>query len=374
MFIDDLISRNQAFLKGHSPTPWPAAQARELAIVSCYDPRLDNLLRPSLGLAPGEGFMLRTAGAVVREDILRALAVAIYLFEVKNVLVVGHKRCRMGSFPTSDFIDAFRSRGVARSAFGAEDIRSWARAISSPREGVLDSIGTIGSAPFLPADLALAGAVLDEETGRLSFVHRPQDPLPASTGVSSKRGRSERSSSRKNGPEAGRAPEAADSAPKAAQRPSVPSPPSPPAPATSASKRPPRRPERAHTRGGSPSRPPAQPASPPPLSGAGAQPDTTLPELHPAVDTLRHALESLRAERGLEREFASLHRALGKEPSTLRQLVLVLQFLKGAAADGHQVRKTIEDLSREISSSRSELPRQILLDLTAPRRGGGRGQ
>jgi carbonic anhydrase len=173
MFIDDLIAHNHAFVEGQTPKPWPEAEVCSLAVVACFDPRLDALLRPALGLEAGQGFMLRTAGAVVGEDILRTLAVAIYLFEVRNVLVVGHRRCRMASFPTEDFIDAFQARGVDSQAFETNDLKTWARAISNPQQGVNNSLAAIAGAPFLPADLSLIGAVLDEENGQLEIVSQP---------------------------------------------------------------------------------------------------------------------------------------------------------------------------------------------------------
>ncbi len=178
--IDDLLKRNEAYVSGRAPQPWPEAGTVSLAVVACFDPRLDPMLRPALGLGEGEGFMLRTAGAVVAPDshLLRALAVAVYLFEVEQVLIVGHSSCKMASFPTDDFIAAFRRRGVGREAFGDGDLRRWAGAIATPRDGVLATAAAILDAPFLPPDLAVAGAVLDDGKGRLEMILRPGEPLP----------------------------------------------------------------------------------------------------------------------------------------------------------------------------------------------------
>ena len=78
---------------------------------------------------------------------------------------MGHAACRMAAFDTAAFIEEFRRRGVPREAFGDENLRTWAGAIPSPRQGVLQSVATVREAPFVPKDVRVAGAVLDETTG-----------------------------------------------------------------------------------------------------------------------------------------------------------------------------------------------------------------
>jgi carbonic anhydrase len=177
MFPDDLLKRNQAFATKRQAQPLPELQALDLALVACFDPRLNELLRPALGLASGEGFMLRTAGALVAEGstALRSLAMAVLMFDIRQVFVLGHSTCRMASFKSNEFIETFGSRGVQRSAFGTEDLRTWAGAIPNPREGVKQSLAAISAAPFIPADILLAGGVLDDKTGRIELIARPSE-------------------------------------------------------------------------------------------------------------------------------------------------------------------------------------------------------
>lgn len=181
MFLDDLLTSNRQYVGRREATPLPPLAEVPLAVVACYDPRLDSILRPALGLGEGEGFLFRAPGALVRpaSSLLRSLALAIYLFEVRQVLVVGHTSCRMAQFSTAGFVESFRRRGVARDAFGGDDLRRWAGAIPDPKSGVLMSIGAIARSPFLPRDLVLAGGVLDDTSGRLEVVYRPGDPLPS---------------------------------------------------------------------------------------------------------------------------------------------------------------------------------------------------
>lgn len=180
MVLDDVIAANQVWARGRSPRPLADDGGVGVAVVSCYDPRLDAILVDALGLVPGQAVLLRTAGARIPRsgDPLRSLALACFRYGIRDVLVVGHSTCRMAAFNASDFIDRFRSRGVPRSAFGDEDLRAWVGAEADPRSGVLASLAAIREAPFLPKDLVLAGAVLDESTGLLEIVHRDAVSAP----------------------------------------------------------------------------------------------------------------------------------------------------------------------------------------------------
>jgi len=182
MLLDDVLERNRSFVAGRSPVPLPAYRPFELAVVACYDPRLDPLLLPAMGLKPGDAFLFRSAGALVRPGgpTLRSLGMAMFMFNVTEILVLGHSSCRMASFEAGRFIEAFRGRGVRREAFGPNDLREWAGAIPSARRGVEISVAAILDAPFLPRDVSVSGAVLDDSSGAIEVVPRPGD-LPSAT-------------------------------------------------------------------------------------------------------------------------------------------------------------------------------------------------
>jgi carbonic anhydrase len=180
MNLEAILERNRAFVRGREARPLPPVETMPLAVVACYDPRLDTLIADSLGLGPGAAFLFRTAGASLKPDgtVMRSLAAAVYLFGVRDVVVLGHTSCRMANFDTTGFIDAFRKRGVSRDAFGGDDLRVWAGAMPDPRRGVAQSVESIHAAPFLPKDLSVAGFVLDDTTGALEVVVKPGESAP----------------------------------------------------------------------------------------------------------------------------------------------------------------------------------------------------
>ena len=177
MFFDEVLASNQAFIRGRQSRPVAEPDPRHLAVLSCYDPRIDDLIRSSLGLAMGEAILVRSAGAGIRAtgDPLRSLALAIYMFDVRETIVLGHTSCRMSRFENLAFVEAFRARGVARDAFGSEDLREWVGAIRNPAAGVRESVSVIRAAQCLPRDLVVSGLLLDDASGAVTVIVRPDE-------------------------------------------------------------------------------------------------------------------------------------------------------------------------------------------------------
>ena len=156
--VDRILEHNRAYVARTPAREFPPAEQMRLAVVACYDPRLDALLWPALGLTPGEAFVLRTAGALVQPKggVMRSLGLAVFMFGVTEIVVVGHAACRMAMFKNNEFVDLFRRRGVPREAFGPEDLREWEGAIQDPVRGVQASIRNIAAAAYLPKDVAVS--------------------------------------------------------------------------------------------------------------------------------------------------------------------------------------------------------------------------
>ncbi|MBY9020595.1 MAG: hypothetical protein KGD67_06035 [Candidatus Lokiarchaeota archaeon] len=62
-------------------------------ILTCMDPRID--VYRIFQLKPGDIFVLRNAGNVYTEDILRSALVAIHEYDIQSIVVLGHLDCGM---------------------------------------------------------------------------------------------------------------------------------------------------------------------------------------------------------------------------------------------------------------------------------------
>jgi carbonic anhydrase len=312
MALAEILERNRRFLAGRAPKALPPPASIHQLILACYDPRLDDLLHGALGLEHGDAFLVRSAGAVVTPtgDPLRSIALAVYLFDVKAIAVVGHTSCRMAAFETSGFIDLFRRRGVQREAFGHEDLRVWAGAIASAARGVQASVAVLREAACLPRDLEIGGLVLDDSTGELDVVVRPDEVVSAPPGV---------------GPAS---PEPEAEAPEA-RREREPPPAPAPAPRSEASR-------------------PGQAAA------------ADLAKLAAAAGSLVQVLESHRTWRY---EMRQLRAAMHAERNALARMRLLDGFVRKAVTDSREVAAALERLKREAQGTKIQVDEALLLEL-----------
>ena len=163
--FDDVLAANAEYTKTFQDPDLPGQAAAGLAVVTCMDSRIDPL--GMLGLDRGDAKILRNAGGRVTEDVLRTLVLAAHLLGVRRVLVAQHTDCRMAKVTDEEAHAAIREQSGL-------DTRSLEfRTMPDQREALLGDVQKIRSSPYLPADLAVAGAVLDVRTGRLDVVVEP---------------------------------------------------------------------------------------------------------------------------------------------------------------------------------------------------------
>ncbi len=96
-------------------------------------------------------------------DVLRTLVLAVHLLGVDRVMVVAHTDCRMSTVTDEQVHELILSgAGV--------DTRSLEfQTVSDQRSTLAADVQRIRSSPYLPADLAVVGALYDVATGRLEI-------------------------------------------------------------------------------------------------------------------------------------------------------------------------------------------------------------
>jgi carbonic anhydrase len=158
--FDDVLAANDAYAATFRLAGLEPLAARGLAVVTCMDSRIAPL--EALGLRPGDAKILRNAGARVTEDVLRTLVLAVHLLGVDRVLVMPHTGCRMAG-PTEEEIHY----SIAEQS--GLDTRSLEFRTTTDQLATLrDDLQRLRSFPWIPAGVAVAGAVYDVETGRLA--------------------------------------------------------------------------------------------------------------------------------------------------------------------------------------------------------------
>ncbi|MYH69702.1 MAG: carbonic anhydrase [Gammaproteobacteria bacterium] len=159
--IDELLLNNARYAENFDKGELPAPPARQLAVVACMDARLDP--HRILGLEEGDAHVIRNAGGVVSEDVIRSLVISQRLLGTREIVLIHHTDCGMLTFRDDDVKDTIEADTGLRPAFALEAFRDL--------EGnIRQSMARIRVNPFIPHKDQLRGFVYDCATGRLEEV------------------------------------------------------------------------------------------------------------------------------------------------------------------------------------------------------------
>jgi carbonic anhydrase len=156
--IDELIANNDGFAASLPDRHLDVQPSRQLAIVTCMDSRLDVFA--ALGLRDGEAHVLRNAGGVITDDVIRSLAVSQRRLGTREVMLIHHTDCGMQKLTDDGFrTELMETTGVAP-AFAIE---SFADVDADVRQSIL----RVRRSAFLPQRDLVRGFVYDVDTHRL---------------------------------------------------------------------------------------------------------------------------------------------------------------------------------------------------------------
>lgn len=158
---DDLLAHARSYAARFELGSLAARPAKRIAVVTCMDARID----PSrlLGLTEGDGHVIRNAGGVVTDDVIRSLAISQRLLGTDEIVVVQHTGCGMLTFSGAEFHDAIEAETGIRPTWAVETFRDL-------DAEVRQSLARIKANPFLPAKTSVRGFVYDVSDGTLREV------------------------------------------------------------------------------------------------------------------------------------------------------------------------------------------------------------
>ncbi len=176
--LHEVLAANDAYAasfgdKGALPLP----PARQFAILTCMDARLDPA--KYAGLSEGDAHVIRNAGGRASDDAIRSLVISYKLLGTKEWFVIHHTNCGMEFF-TDEAIRALLAASLETAALGDDgfyDVGTgpgsaegayidWLT-IADQEQSVLADVERIRSHPLVPDTIAIYGYVYDVTTGRL---------------------------------------------------------------------------------------------------------------------------------------------------------------------------------------------------------------
>jgi carbonic anhydrase len=158
---DDLFEHNDAYARDFSSGALPMPPGKKVAVVACMDARLN--VYGMLGLTEGDAHVIRNAGGVVTDDVIRSLMISQRLLGTSEVVLIHHTDCGMLTFTDDEVKAAVQADTGLKPPFALE-------AFDDLDTDVRQSIARIKASPFITDKSSVRGFVFDVATGKLREV------------------------------------------------------------------------------------------------------------------------------------------------------------------------------------------------------------
>ncbi len=157
---DDYLSSNAAYALTYSG-PSSGRPSKHVAVVACMDARL--MIAELLGLGAGEAHVIRNAGGVVTDDVIRSLAISQRLLGTTEIILIHHTGCGLLNVTDDSFRQSIADDTGIRPPWAVE-------AFTDVYDDVRQSRARILASPFIPHKDLIRGFVFDIDTGKLNEV------------------------------------------------------------------------------------------------------------------------------------------------------------------------------------------------------------
>lgn len=178
--IDEILQYNRTFVKNNDYEKYTTSKYpdKKIAIVSCMDTRLTELLTAALGLKNGDAKIIKNAGGIISHpfgSVMRSLLIGIYELDIQEVLVIGHTDCGARHTDSQIMIEKMRARGIAQKnidllKYCGINFDSWLGGFEDLEDSIIESVEMIRKHPLVPENVIVYGLVIDSATGELSKV------------------------------------------------------------------------------------------------------------------------------------------------------------------------------------------------------------
>ena len=163
--IEEMLAYNREFVrsKGYEKFHTSKFPDKKIAILTCMDTRLVELLPAALGIRNGDVKLIKTAGGMITgpfDSAVRSLLVGIIELGVEEVMVIGHTDCGVAHINADMMIRHLIQRGVSQDHI---DMMRYC-----VENSVAETVDLLRNHPLMPADVTIRGYVINTETGELT--------------------------------------------------------------------------------------------------------------------------------------------------------------------------------------------------------------
>ena len=176
--IDDILQYNRQFVadKGYEPFITDKYPARKLAVLTCMDTRLTELLPKALGLRNGDAKIIKNAGGLIlseTDSAIRSLLVGIYELGVQEVMVVHHSTCGACHMSYDAFRPHMLEHGISEATIAegeSKGVAGWLEGFHDTEASVRKTVAAIVNHQLVPKDVVVRGFIIDSVTGALTEI------------------------------------------------------------------------------------------------------------------------------------------------------------------------------------------------------------
>ncbi|MEO5899332.1 MAG: carbonic anhydrase [Ilumatobacteraceae bacterium] len=155
---DELLAHNERYVERYDDHDLALRPRRRLAVVACMDSRMD--IFQMLGLHHGEAHVIRNAGGVVTDDVIRSLVVSQRLLDTVEIILLHHTDCGLQKVTGDGLKDELEAETGVRPSWALESFKD-------PFQDVRQSIRRLQLNPFIKHKDHIRGFVYQVEDGRL---------------------------------------------------------------------------------------------------------------------------------------------------------------------------------------------------------------
>jgi len=159
--IDEILEHNEAYATKFTKGSLPMPPAKKLAVVACMDARLETGVL--LKLVEGDAHVIRNAGGVVTDDVIRSLTISQRLLGTREIMLIHHTDCGMLTFKDEDLKKQIVTDTGFKPTFAMESF-------DDVELDVRQSLARVHASPYIPHKEEVRGFVYHVNTGHLREV------------------------------------------------------------------------------------------------------------------------------------------------------------------------------------------------------------
>lgn len=176
--IEEIINFNRKFVESRDYERYATSKYpdKRIAIVTCMDTRLVELLPAALGIRNGDVKIIKNAGATIVnpfDSTMRSILIAVYELGVNEIMVIGHTGCGVQGMDAQEMLHLMKERGVSEEHIRLMkhcgiNLDEWLHGFEDTDAAISETVDLIRNHPLMPPEgVNVKGFVMDSYTGEL---------------------------------------------------------------------------------------------------------------------------------------------------------------------------------------------------------------